>query len=99
MAIPRGRSGSTATPCSAAGAGYSGPSKHLPGELGACCQITADTVARSRRVELGEMRTRIETSFDNAILVFGEAGTSKFDTLDISIAVDTALSSRTWGGK
>jgi len=45
------------------------------------------------------MPTRIETSFDNAILVLGETGTSKFDTLDISIAVDTALSSRTWGGK
>jgi len=49
-----------------------GPFEHPLGGLGACCQITADTVARSRRVELGEMRTRIETSFDNAILVFGE---------------------------
>lgn len=69
-----------------------GPFEHLLGAVGACCQITAGIVARSRRVELGEMRTRIETSFDNSILVFGEAGTSKFDTLDIDIAVDAAMS-------
>lgn len=70
-----------------------GPFEHLLGALGACCQITADIVARSRRVELGEMRTRIETSFDDYLLVFGEDDASKFDTLDIDIAVDTSMSS------
>ncbi|MFC9835168.1 OsmC family protein [Rhodococcus sp. NPDC127530] len=69
-----------------------GPFEHLLGALGACCQITADIVARSRRIKLGEMHTEIETSFDNSILVFGVAGTSKFDTLDIDITVDTSLS-------
>ena len=68
-----------------------GPFEHLLGALGACCQITADIVARSRRIKLGEIHTKIATSFDNSVLVSGAAGTSKFDTLDIDIAVDMEL--------
>lgn len=74
-----------------------GPFEHLLGALGACCQITADIVAQSRRVTLGQVRTTIETSFDNSVLVRGIPGTSQFNTLDVDVAVESSLSSEELG--
>lgn len=69
-----------------------GPFEHLLGSLSACCQITAAIVARSWRVSLGEIRTRIDTSFDNTVLILGTTGISRFETLHVEAAVNSDLS-------
>ncbi|MBY8861385.1 OsmC family protein [Nocardia sp. CA2R105] len=68
-----------------------GPFEHLLSALGACCQITAQIVAQSRGWTVRGFRSTTVAQFDNAVLVRGLPGTSRFRSVDIEIAVESDL--------